>query len=671
MKTIYPQALSTLLCGSLALLGQTANAGNAANPDSSALDNVTVTAEKMPRSFLRTTTAVTVLGGDEIDQGQLESVNEVANRVPNMHANPTGGVNIRGVEGTGPAVGVNSFISGGRPRISTSIDGATEVWAGQQYLDSGLWDVQQVEVLRGPQSTTQGRNAIGGAMVIKTKDPAFHHEGAARLGWATADGRATLAAMVSGPLRENELAFRLSADGVKGHGYIDYPGDWPVDLSQIRHYSLRGKLLWTPSALPGLTAKLTVSHRDYEGQYMQVINSAKVEDYTFSRNRFSNSRYQESDNTTTTADISYQLNDNTSAHFTYSYGDNHLGFEQVPRRMSLTLDEKSHTAEARLVHRQPARGFSGVLGAYYYDRQQTLLARTNVFDGTDQLNTLALYGDASTALSDKLDLLFGARVERESQDRNVLGWGRVSIRADIAKTVFLPKVGFSYQLAPQSMLAFTARKGYNPGAGMVDDTDRYYEFDSESVKAYELSLKSRLAGVLLTGNLFYNDYDGYQASHDGRLHNIPKGRTYGLELTADANLTGTLQLYGTLGLLNSKVMQAPDKAMSIKGNAFTYAPELSASLGVKKYWGNFHLGADVNHVGKYFTDMANDPQMQAGQYTVVNLQSGYELGNTTLRAFVKNVFNEGVITRRFSGNRGNDYYVGAPRTIGVNADYRF
>lgn len=643
------------------------------------LDAITVTGEKTKRSLINTTTAVTVIDGEEADQGQLESINELSARAPNVVVNPTGGVNIRGTEGTGPAIGMQSFVSGGRPRVSVTLDGASEVWSGQQYLDAGLWDVEQVEILRGPQSTTLGRNAISGAMVVNTKNPTFHREGAVRAGWANQDGRTNLAAMFSAPIIDNELAFRIAADLVRGNSPIDYTGSWPWNPSEINHSNLRGKLLWKPASIAGLEAKLTLSNRQYEGQYMSVINSADPKDMLYTKGKASNVRHQDSSNTTATTDISYTINDQLSAHFLYSYANNLVQFEQQPSFMRLKMDERSHTAEGRLVFNLPKQRLEGVAGLYFYQRHQDLAAAgkpnstvNDVFDGTDKLGTLALYSDVSWGFTDTLRLLLGARVERESQDRNVLGWGEVPIKADIAKTVFLPKVGLAWEFAPKGSLAFTVREGYNPGAGGLDDKDKFYQYDSESVRTYELSAKSLVTqGVLLTANLFYNDYSDYQVFHGGRLQNLPKGQTSGLEFSADMSFAGDWQLFGSLGLLQSKVKETGAWGSNVQGKELSYAPKMTSGFGVSKQWGGFKLGANANYVAEYYTDLDNTEKGIAGNYVVTNLQASYSIGDATIRAYVKNLMNDDVVTRRFSGARSNDYYVGAPRTIGMNVDYRF
>ena len=344
--------LYAILFGSAMLLP--AAAACAADTDT-VLDKVTVTGEKMKRSLAKTTTAVSVLQGERVDTGEVSSVNEVAAMVPNMTLNAVGGVNIRGVEGAGPGVGFYSFVGGGRPRISTSLDGVADVWTGQQYLDSDVWDVKQVEVLRGPQSTTQGRNALGGAVLVQTNDPTFHQ----RRRCAPGLGRHRR------PRQRGRHAVRraggrragLPPDRQRGQRATASSITPALPVARTRRRCsvpmCAASCCGSPSRMPQLQARLTVAHRDYQGEYLNLITGPDLGAYTYKASTSSNARIQDSQNTTTTLDTEYDFQNGVTGHLQYSYSDNHIGFEQYPSRMSLALDDQNHTLEGRLVFQRP------------------------------------------------------------------------------------------------------------------------------------------------------------------------------------------------------------------------------------------------------------------------------------------------------------------------------
>ncbi|OBU85515.1 TonB-dependent receptor [Chromobacterium subtsugae] len=672
------KALSQATILALACLGSTA-ALAAGAPDlqdnSTTLPAVTVTGEKINRSLQDTTTAVTVLR--DADKGEVKSVYDAAAATPNASLNGAGIVNIRGVEGTGPGTGYNTLVSGSRPRVSTTVDGMAESWTGQRYVDASPWDVEQIEVLRGPQSTTQGRNTMAGSIVVNTKDPASDWEGALRAGYEDKGGRATLAGMVSGPITD-ELAFRVTAEGLNGHSYIDYPGQMPWDGSDINHSSYRGKLLWKPSALPGFSAKLTVSHRKDKGDYLNYVDGNYF-DYQYHR-LSTQARYQDSSNNTISTDLQYQFNDAWSAHLLVGHADNVSAFKDTDTPpLNMRLDEKSDTVEARLAYAPQNGWLSGMMGVYHYDRDQSL--RTFQFPNLlakDRLKTEALYGEATLALSDKWSLNLGGRVEREMQRRHTLfnpdTAAQNQASYNVGETLFLPKAGLSYRYSPDTTLGLTARKGYNAGGSGLDNNYVYYTYNKEEVTAYELSSRSAFLDnrVSLNANAFFNQYTGYQAILASRFTNIPEGQSYGLELETKARVTPTLTVNAGLGLLNTKVTGTDAANPGIMGNQFNYAPHMTVNLGFKQRLPrNFYVGGSLNRVGSYYSEITNDPSLKAGDYTVVNLNTGYEDARWGVRAYVNNLTNRGVLYAQIASRGNNLGVVGAPRTVGVTVDYRF
>lgn len=694
---LRPLHAATLLA--LATMAGLANAADApATTDEATLPTVVVTGEKIDRHQKDTPTAVTVFQASKVNDGARHDIVELQQEVPNTTRNAAGNINIRGVDGNGPVTGGVALMTGSRARVSTSVDGVNDTWSGQQYLNIGLWDVEQVEVLRGPQSTIQGRNAIGGAVVTKTKDPTFDWEGAARVGGENRGGRGYLAAAVSGPIVADKLAFRLAVDGMKGEGFIKYEGSYPYDPSEVQNGSVRGKLLWQLN--DRLQAKLTLQHREYKGEYLNRIEalcdtascanlSSLFADYKF-RNLISNTRRQDSKSDNANIDVDLRFTDALSGHLLYSHGQDKLHFDESGSdRFSMSQDQKNNTFESRVVYDPKNGSISGVAGVYYYDRDQDLLVgNTNpssvTFTGTDRVQTVAAYGEATVGLAKHIDLIAGARVERENQKRNLDAWPGMpwggKINTDIGETMFLPKLGVQYKL-PSTTLGLTARKGYNPGAGSLDwNNSVFYEYGKEEVLTYELTSRSLLLddSLSLNATAFYNDYKGYQAFDGRRVTNIAKAISSGLELEAAAKVTRSFDLYGSIGLLSTEVKQGGN---SITGNTFVGndlngAPSFTANIGFKhKVAGHWYWSGNASYTGEYYSAIDNNQNEKAGDYWTVNLQGGYDAGRFAVRAYVKNLFNADVMYSKDVSTSGglpavvSD--VGAPRTAGFVVDVRF
>jgi|AGTN01.3.fsa_nt_gi Outer membrane receptor proteins, mostly Fe transport len=638
---------------------------------------VTVTGEKMERSLQETATAVSVFKSGSADPGETASVYELSSRVPNMLDNAASLPTIRGVNGSGPSTGVFSLASGSRPRISTNVDGMAEGWSGQRYLDAGLWDVEQVEILRGPQSTIQGRNSIGGAIVVTTKDPTFAWEGAARMGYENNDDKVSLAGMVSGPLVEDELAVRVVAEGLRGNGYIDYSG-FNDDYSELNRHSARAKLLWTPGKLPDLVAKLTLARSEQKGEYLKSVAGPDFSDYMFTSGAATNTRRGDTTNTSASADIRYDLTGALTAHLLLGHSIyNAKFFQSTANGFMMDLDEKSNTVETRLTY-DPRQGpVSGVFGLYYYDRDQDMYSGPNAFSGDDHVRTVAAYGDFAIALTGRFGLILGGRVEREHQKRDVIAYPATTtpghIDTDKSATMFLPKAGVTFKATPDTNLALTVRKGYSPGGGAVNFTTReYYEYGKEEVVTYEFSTRSALLDnrLSLNTNLFYNEYEGYQAIMNNRLVNIPRGETYGLEVETTALVQAGLEVFGGLGLLRSKVTETDGALAALKGNEFNSAPHTTASLGLRqRFDSGLFFGGDMTYVSSFYSDVDNNRANVAGNYATLNAHVGFEADRYALRAYVKNLSDVEIIQAKSSN--GASATMGVPRTFGATVDYRF
>jgi len=635
---------------------------------------------------------VTALSDEEVDNGQFESVNDLTSLVPNVTEGAEGVPNVRGVSGTGASAGGAALISGARPRVTTSVDGATGSYFGEAYNLESLWDVEQVEFLRGPQSTNQGRAASAGAVVVNTKDPSFDWEAAVRAGYESASNEKLLAGMVSGPLIEDQLAFRLTAQGSLADSYIDYKlddgFDWPWDPEETQRSEVRGKLLWLPEFLPDFSTQLTVSRRDLEGEYMHRINNP-YEDMTLD-GEVANQRISDATDTAITWDSDYVLSNSLTAFFSYTHGDVESSFEQAGNtgttgntELSMTMDveEQSNTIDSRLVH-DPVNGrLQGVLGFYVFQREQDLSVSNAVAPyifGDDSVLTTAVYGESTFKATPSLSVIAGGRVERDQQERDVEATIRGNtgrVLTDIDDVLLLPKVGVSYEFAPENTASLTVRKGYTPGAGALDFTDAsYYEYDREEVLTYEaLTHLTLLEGkIVVDGAAFFNDYSGYQASIDNKVVNVDAAQSYGAELSASWLVAGGLTLSASTGMLSTEITESPNSVTDVEGNEFANAPAFTARLAAKQEFTNgFYVGGDTNYVSEYYTEATNDEEFAAGDYVLLNASAGYEAKSYSVRAFARNLTDETVILTQFARGGVSEARVGTPRTFGLTVDYRF
>jgi outer membrane receptor protein involved in Fe transport len=651
--------------------------------ETTALPALVVTGEKIDKDIKDTTTAVTIIHGEDLSSGETKDVKELATQAPNVVTSSFGNVAIRGMSGNGAASGGYALITGARSRVSTVIDGGTQDWSGYNFTPSGVWDAQQVEVLRGPQSTTQGTSSIAGALVIKTNDPTFTDESSIRAGLESYENgnlKYNLGAMSSGALIDDELAYRIALDGTKGEGWMNYAQtsnelDTGPDVDDAENYNMRGKLLWEPAGNPNLTAKLTVEHHKYEGEYLSWAND---EGDNFSGSLMTlgsgnNIRLQDSITDSVAVDVDYNLGNGISNALYVAYNKSKVSFDEYPGTTLLDITKDTTTIENRIIFNQPNKALTGVIGLFASKKD----ADTDItYRGQDwftandtSTTTLALYGEGSYALTEQTNLIGGARLEREEADRFIVNDGRTDVDHDDSETNILPKIGITHAISNTTTLGANVRKGYSPGGSAYqwDSTREFYIYDSEEVIAYEVSSKSQFAnGTTLNTALFYNDYSNYQAMYNDRINNIDSAHTYGLEVEATTWATDDLQLRGSIGLLRSEI----DHYETSEGNDLPSAPETNLSLGFTQYIGeHWSFGADTTYVGEYYSDLDNTEDYKAGDYVRTDARIEYVNGSLTIDGYVKNLTDETIIYQ-INGGRSVRASVGQTRTFGLSATYR-
>ncbi|MEM1080359.1 MAG: TonB-dependent receptor [Pseudomonadota bacterium] len=329
------------------------------------LSSITVKGEKVERSLQETVSSVQVFDQDAIDRQNYVDLYEVLDQTANVYTGFNDSVfSIRGIRNQGAGLGDSTS------DVSTIyVDG---VFIPSSLFRNGalnLWDVSSVEIFRGPQSTIQGRNALAGAIVIETVDPAPYFEGRAQASYAEYNSWRTSAA-VSVPLG-TQAGLRLAIDETQTDGFIDNP-TLGTDTSDAQETTtFRSKLVIAPDAIPGLTLTGNYTYIDaQEGE-------GRIDDDFFPGQRINFENLQSENDTR--ADIlsfeaDYQFNDNWSFTSVTGYVDNTADFF-----LDTTRDETGGTAsniaqsndeifsqELRLNFR--TERMNALFGAYYFDR---------------------------------------------------------------------------------------------------------------------------------------------------------------------------------------------------------------------------------------------------------------------------------------------------------------
>lgn len=637
------------------------------------METIVVTGEKIDKNIKDVTTGVTVISGDQFESGEYKEAKKTAVLAPNVVADSFNNISIRGISGGGAATGGLAYLTGARARVVTVVDGTSQDFSGYNFNPVTVWDIEQLEVLRGPQSNTQGSSAIGGALVINTKDPTFYNEAAVRAGvenYKNGNTQYNLAVMSSGALIDNELAYRVAIDGTNGEGWLNYDtnGYDTPNLSESENLNVRGKLLWEPTSIPDLSAKLTVNYHNNEGEHANFASNTDegIDSKTFSLDGRNEVRLQDSKANSIATDVDYQISAGilNSLHISYASSDLHDDAYSTGNKYD--IDNETYAFENRILFDQNNAVLTGVLGVFFSNKDASL-STTNFNIATEfEATTSAVYGAGTYSLSKKSRIEAGLRIEREDSDKtsSTAFSGGESEQSD-DETYYLPKLSLLHDIFDSTTIAATANKGYSPSGVGISFFGQEYSYDSETVSSFELSSKSIFTGgTSLNANIFYNDYKDYQAGTSSfTIDNVDESYTYGMEIEAITWLGDDLEIRGSIGLLESKI----DEDGSYKGNELTNAPDTNVSLSFTQYvQDRWTFGADVTYVSEYYSDLDNTDGSIAGDYTLIDARTSYTFGELTINGYVKNLTDEDAVYYR----GGALAAVGQSRTIGISALYR-
>ncbi|MEM9314200.1 MAG: TonB-dependent receptor [Pseudomonadota bacterium] len=677
-------------------------ADDASEPPPLQLEGVVVRGEKVERSLQDTASSVAALSGPVIDESYITDIDQILFRVPNVSGGD-GGFSIRGI----PERGLGTGTGDTSQTAAIYVDGAVQTQFGASNGLLGTWDVEQVEVYRGAQTTNQGRAALGGAIIVDTVDPSFEWGGRARV--ALGDfGTRQYALAVGGPLVDDVLAFRLSADVTESDGSITFVGPNAVidDVGGSERDQYRAKLLFKPSDQLDVTLTYATSDSTTGPSFVNVppdlserqlrdtanIVDTQVDSYVLEAG------YELSRALTLTSVTAYSDLDNLVAPLAETLEAGGVG-------ITATGQDEQLTQELRLNYDAGGR-WRGVAGLYYSDLEefsarvgsgQVLPGVTLV--GSDGYNNsfenYALFMDGEVDLSDEWTMLLGARYDVEDATRNesqriftvppipAFRPTDIEFTGDSSFSEFLPKLGLRRNFTDDVSLTLTVQRAYRPGgADIRPDTGEAVEFTPEFTTNYDLSLRSLfLDGALtLNANIFYTDYEDMQVRFAPDpafvlfrfVANAGESKLYGMEVEALWRPTRQLSLYGSLGMLETELGTFLFQGDNLIGNEFPGAQPVSASFGgTWSHPSGFVATLDTIYTGSFFGNLQNIGP-KTDDYFISNARVGYKAASYSVFVYGQNLFDEdyGVsIDPTVEGDLAVG--VGQPRSFGVILELTF
>lgn len=661
----------------IAMIGGSA-AAKAQQLQPNEISDIVVTAQRRSERLLDVPLSIVSQTGDQLARSGVGDVKDLSYVVPGVKVDAA-------TNYVQPAIrGVSSSVAGPNTEapIAFYLDG---VFQPNQLANSfSFFDVDRIEVAKGPQGTLFGRNATGGAISINTKSPSFTPSGKFALGYGNFN-RFTANAFVTGPIAGDVLAASLAASYERRDSY-DYDIARRLRPYGLKTYSLRGKLLFTP--VDGVRLTLIGFH-----------------EYRFDSDAASGVAYRR--NTTAAVDplaiiatrphtISFDLDsfsqikrDAVTLRGEFDIGPGTLStvsaYQKIDGRVEFDADRtNSATAGYAYRYRQPDKmhteeisyasdklgQFSFVLGAYYFkdnnrfDNNRIVTSQNPATDFYLSTSTpqkaYAGFGEINFDATDRLTVIGGIRYSwerRAIQGKASVGTPNLDSTPNrpgpvVTEKAWTPRASVRYELTERTNVYFTYSQGFKSGGAagtsFLSPPSAWPSFiyRPEKITAYELGLKSSPTPTLsldMAGYLYdYTDLQVQSQTTEGlsRVTNAATARIYGFDVGATWRATPALTLtaggsvlharYGTF--LNQIVLRPlpPVNGQPIgngnvtvpdsSGNIMPRAPSLSLSL-VADYRKETSIGVvDFNLSGSYSSRVYFDSDERLSQ-------PGYFLAN--------------------------------------------
>jgi iron complex outermembrane receptor protein len=679
-----------------------APAASGAKAASEGLQQVVVTAERRSANVQSIPLAVNTVSGDQLSKAGTVTLDAALREVPSVQmreSNKGAYVTVRGIGGAlDPTTG--------NPGVSLNIDGVYHLQSAT--VTNGLYDVNRVEVLKGPQGTLYGRNATGGSVNIITNDPSNKREGKLTLQLGNYD-QVRAEAMFNTPLSET-VAVRGAILSNRHSGYLD------DGYNNADTQAARLKVLLKPSA--DLRVLLSSDYQKWLGVHGDVL--PRTGNAVASNNRPWVDGFPYNTATAPATNDGNPLSGRADNHASdlHAQIDWKLGFANltyIPAHTDFLIDqagrgtgdysttkatEKQITHELRLA--SPASSaIEWVAGGYYLSSDQTADV---AFPGVNpnravtavSATSQAVFGQATYPITDAFSLIGGLRhtSDERSQDKEVFqprftggSTGLVTSEQNSSATNY--KVGVQLKLGAASLLYATHSTGYKGGGFTAVDS-----FLPEHVKAYEIGSKNRFLNnrLQVNGALFYTGYTDYQATSIGTF-TYPTGQTFNTSRAFNASgLTvikgGELEAVYKLSPSDRIDMSATyvsarfgtfvlPTGQNYTGFALPNVPRLGAAMAYEHVW-DLASGASVT---ASFRSRAQAPIWTNFTHLNGSYQPGYAMtdlsllyaspdNSWSLSGYVKNAGNVAVQDGALSGSLVT-VTVGAPRTFGLVASKSF
>tara|TARA_X000000368_G_scaffold246938_1_gene195059 strand:- start:2302 stop:4401 length:2100 start_codon:yes stop_codon:yes gene_type:complete len=676
------------------------------------IEEVIIEGEYRKISLSERDLSIVVIQSEEIKSQVIKHFQQLSYLVPNLnYAASDSRARYFQIRGIGERSGYQGTPNSSVGFLIDDID-----YSGQGGVAT-LFDVDQVEVFRGPQGSRTGANALAGLIYIKTKDPTDNFEGTSELTLGDY-GTHNIGIAFGGPMKNKKIKYRLVlrtdySDGFRENTFLNkkdtskkdeltfrYKLDWDIDsstkikflVSQVDIddpadiWTIDGSLN-TLSDRPGMDSQKTDTYgvkifKDYQNFDLQSYTSSTKTDVVFSYD----------------ADWG-----NKDSHFPYIYDyfsetiRNRDTFSQEIRFLSKNTSFSSKTRfewvfglDFSRLEEKNLTNDDGIYGDPS-DPYSPYVSKSYILRNYKSKN-LSLFGNIDYFLNDQYKLAIGMRGEKWDAKYN-----------DSNTESFNPgnnmnggKISLIKTINTKSNIYFSIARGYKQGGfnlgldALDSSVNNNLIYDPEFLTNYELGINSKLDSkdLNLSAVVFFSKRKDQQVLISRQVdptdpntfsyltQNAAEGENYGLEFSSDYLLTDNIFIYLNLGILKTKIENWESRE-DLKNRAQAHAPEKSFSTGINfDMKDDIYLKIELNGKSSFYYSDSHDNKSKS--YQLTNVAIGKNNDNITAEFWVRNVFNRYYSTRGFYfGNEAPNFFEtlyerqGDPKNYGLSIRYDF
>jgi outer membrane receptor protein involved in Fe transport len=672
------------------------------------LPSMVVSADFRPNTAQNTPISLTTIDSETIESRSAQHIEDILNLAPNV--NVSSGAS-RGQYFQIRGIGERSeFKAPLNPSVGLYIDGIDLSRSGGAAT---LFDIEQVEILRGPQGTLYGANALAGVINLQSKQPTEDLEVHVETGIADYNTR-NVGVAVGGALIENTLLGRMSVYSHQSDGFMENSFLGRDDTQDRDEITARGHLKWLVDK--DLTLDLNLLHIDINNGY---------DAFTFDNSRNSvadqpgkdaqetdafalKSDWRASDKVQLQSTVTYSQSD-----LEYSYDDDwsnanqfnpadgpYSGFDQYIR------ERENYSFEGRALSNENGKIFNNTTDwtiGFYHSSQKQDLARKYFDNDTpdiypfnnayDTLNT-SVFSQLDTSLTEKLTLISGLRIENWQAKYN----DSEGLNKETDEVLFGGKLGLEYQVQPDHMLFTTLSRGYKAGGINTEPklTSDLRSFNSE----YSWTIEAGMKSSWLENDLITNITTFYTLRKDAQIKssiqdpisvgkfidyfvNAEKVSNIGIEADLDWLINPQWRVLGSVGLLDAVLddyenPELLDNGVRLSGRRIAHAPSYQFSLGGEYYvTNNWTFRANIEGKDEFY--FSNSHNSKSHSYVLLNSSIDYKKGDWKVSLWGRNLLDKDYDTRGFffgidpSAGYADKTYAqkGDPRVVGVNLTWDY